>query len=103
MERCGGKNPLPWRILRRYPVEAVQDAAAAWEESGGARKSAAAEDLAMPLRDTVDQDAAAAWKEGEQDAAVAPPGRRKTRGTRATKSTAAEELAPVLGKIAEKL
>ncbi len=34
---------------RRYLVEAVQDAAAAWEESGGARKSAAAEDLAMPL------------------------------------------------------
>jgi hypothetical protein len=34
---------------RRYLVEAVQGAAAAWEESGGARKSAAAEDLAMPL------------------------------------------------------
>ena len=43
------KNPLR-RILRRYSVEAVQVAAAAWEESSGARKSAAAEDLAiMPL------------------------------------------------------
>ncbi len=39
---------------------------------------------------------------GEQDAAAAPPGRRRTRGTRATKSTAAEELVPVLGEIAEK-
>ena len=29
--------------------EAVQGAAAAWEENGGARKSAAAEDLAMSL------------------------------------------------------
>jgi hypothetical protein len=34
----------------RVAFLAVQDAAAAWEESGGARKSAAAEDLAMPLR-----------------------------------------------------
>ena len=36
---------------RRYSVEAVQDAAAAaaWEKSGGARKSAAVKDLAMPL------------------------------------------------------
>ena len=30
------------------------------------RKSAAAEDLAMPLRETVVQDAAAAWKEGNK-------------------------------------
>ena len=43
------KNPLPRRISRRYSVEDVQDAAAAWEESSGARKSAAVEDLAMPL------------------------------------------------------
>ncbi len=46
--RCseaGEKNHCP----RRYSVEAIQDAVAAWEESGGARKSAAAEDLAMPL------------------------------------------------------
>jgi hypothetical protein len=38
---------------------------------------------------------------GEQDAAAAPPGRRGTKGSRATKSTAAEELAPVLGEVAE--
>ena len=50
----------------RYSVEDAQDAVAAWEESGGARKSAAAEDLAMPLRETVVQDAAAAWKEGNK-------------------------------------
>jgi hypothetical protein len=49
-----------------YSVEDAQDAVAAWEESGGARKSAAAEDLAMPLRETVVQDAAAAWKEGNK-------------------------------------
>jgi hypothetical protein len=43
------KNP-PRRISHRYSVEAVQVAAAAWEESSGARKSAAAEDLTiMPL------------------------------------------------------
>ena len=34
----------------------------------------------------------------EQDAAAAPPGRRGTRDTRVIKSTAAEELAPVLGE-----
>ncbi len=84
-------------------MEAAQDAAAAWEESGGARKFAAAEDLAMPLRETVVQDAAAAWKEGNK---MQQPrrleGGEQGRDTRATKSTAAEELAPVLGEIAEK-
>ena len=49
--RCNeAKKTLPWRISRRYSVEAVQGAAA-WEESSGARKSAAAEDLAMPLKE----------------------------------------------------
>ena len=46
-----------------------------------------------------------AWLDGgeQQDAAAAPPGRRReARGTRATKSTAAEELASVLGEVAEK-
>ena len=38
-----------------------------------------------------------AWTEGNKR----PPGRRGTRGTGATKSTAAEELAPVLGEVAE--
>ena len=44
------KNSQMRRISHRYSVEAVQGdaAAAAWEESGGARKSAA-EDLVMPL------------------------------------------------------
>ena len=52
--------------------------------------------------ETYDQDAAAAaaWKEGNK--MQQPPGRRRTRDTRATKSTAAEELAPVLGEVAEK-
>ena len=39
---------------------------------------------------------------GEQYAATVPPGRRGLMGTRATKSTAAEELDPVLGEVAEK-
>ena len=47
-DKAGGKNPLR-RISRRYSVKAVQDAAAAWEESSGARKSAAVEGLGMPL------------------------------------------------------
>ena len=57
----------------------------------------------MPLRETVVQDAAAAWKEGNK---MQQPrrleGGEHTRGTRATKSTAAEELAPVLGEIVKK-
>ena len=48
----GEKKEKKIHCPRRYLVEAAQDAAAAWEESGGARKSAAAEDLAMPLSGT---------------------------------------------------
>jgi hypothetical protein len=40
-----------------------------------------------------------AWTEGNK---MPPPGRRGTRGTGATKSTSAEELALVLGEVAEK-
>ena len=45
-----------------------------------------------------------AWTEGNKKdaAAAAPPGRRGTRGTGATKSTATEELALVLGEVTEK-
>ena len=41
-----------------------------------------------------------AWTEGSK-MPPPPPGRRGTRGTGATKSTAAEELASVLGEVAE--
>ena len=62
----GAEKSTAVEDFARYSVEDAQDAVAAWEESGGARKSAAAEDLAMPLRETVVQDAAAAWKEGNK-------------------------------------
>ena len=39
-------------------------------------------------------------KGGEQETATAPPGRRGTRSTGATKSTAAEDFASVLGEYA---
>ena len=86
----GGQDVKKRRISRCYSVEADQDAAATWEESSGARKSAAAKDLAMPL------------------SGIWPRYRSRLEGgeqgvpERATKSTAAEELAPVLGEIAEK-
>jgi hypothetical protein len=47
--RCSEAGKEKKNFTARVAFLAVQDAAAAWEESGGARKSAAAEDLAMPL------------------------------------------------------
>ena len=47
--RCSEAGKEKKNFTARVAFLAVQDAAAAWEESGGARKSAAAEDLAMLL------------------------------------------------------
>jgi hypothetical protein len=86
----------------RYSVEAAQDAAAwdggEWRRQkircdGGSRYATQGNGCPRCHR---------RLEGGEQDAVAAPPGRRRTRDTRATKSTAAEELAPALGEIAEK-
>ena len=82
------RKKQPQRISSRYSVEAVQDAAAAWEEeSGGARKSAATQWKLMtkmqppPRRMGTRCSSRAAWKEenkGHQSDQIHYGGRRSS-------------------------